>query len=104
MIQKSFVILAVLIILCVATLYLIFANISLKRSITSLNIEKENEFREKLAEEKGKIINDLNELHRADMVSFEAMSRKFEKIQNKVKDLQAQLNKNGEAEDDKKTD
>ncbi|MBL7069221.1 MAG: hypothetical protein ISS34_05135 [Candidatus Omnitrophica bacterium] len=101
--KKSITLIAILAFLCVIMLYLIFANIGLKKSINDLSIQKEKEFNERVAEEKEKIAKDLDELHRADMVSYEAMSKKVEKMQDNVRKLQGQLDSKETGVADEKT-
>lgn len=55
------------------------------------NFIKEKEFNERLAVERGKIEEDLEEKYRADRVSYEAMARRLEMEKQRARELQEKL-------------
>lgn len=80
----------VVILLCLNA-YLFMMNLGLRKEAQNYIISKEAGFMAKLITEKQKIRNDLDEKYRADVVSYEAMSRRLEIEKEKIKELESKL-------------
>ena len=78
-------------ILAVFTIYLYRANLGLVNVFETTLETKETEFIEKLKSEKKKLTQDLSEKYRADMVSFQAMKRRFEAEKEKAKEMENEI-------------
>jgi len=86
--------LAVLV-LGISLIFLYGANKQLKDKFHNLSHEKEMEYSDKLSQERTNIKKDLEEKHRADMVSFEAMAKRLEMEKKKVEELEGKVSRRG---------
>jgi len=82
--------LAVLV-LGISLIFLYGANKQLKDKFHNLSHEKEMEYSDKLSQERTNIKKDLEEKHRADMVSFEAMAKRLEIEKKRVREVEEKL-------------
>ena len=71
--------------------YLVNVNVNLKKSIQELNDTKEIELKKLFDAERKKIKDDIGELHRADMVSYQAMAKRMEMEKKKAREMQEKL-------------
>ncbi len=72
---------------CIALGYLALANLILKTSID----KREVKFQKQLESEKEKIMKDLEEKYRADIVSYRAMAKRLEIEKKKTKEMQQSI-------------
>jgi len=82
---------AAVILLGIVNIILYGLNKQLKGRFSSLSKDKEKEYSQRLVAEKDKIRKDLEGLHRANMVSYDAMARRLEIEKKKVKELEGKI-------------
>jgi hypothetical protein len=75
---------------CLA-LFLFVRSVEFKKYFKNELAKKDTELTERITQEKKRITQDLKEKYAADMVSYEAMSRRLEMEKNKTKELQDKL-------------
>ncbi|MBN2120282.1 MAG: transposase [Candidatus Omnitrophica bacterium] len=94
-VNKKFVLAGTLAIaiLGLVNIALMGTNRHLKGEFTDLSQKQEKEYSKKLTTEKERIKRGLDELYRANMVSYEAMSKRLEAEKQKVKELEGKLGK-----------
>ena len=80
-----------ILILGIITLYLYRNTLGLKENFKKELLGKEAELTGRLAKEKAKIYEDLDEKYRADMVSYQAMAKRLEIEKGKVKELEGKV-------------
>ena len=73
--------------------YFIKSNFDLKVRIKSLESLKDAKIQEAFAKEREKVKKGLDEKYRADLISYKAMQKKVEKQNEKIKDLENELEK-----------
>jgi putative transposase len=78
-------------VLVAATLALYFRNIMLRNRFETELKEQESRARELIEQKKGEVFRDLDEKYRADMVSFEAATKRLELEQKKTRELEQRL-------------
>lgn len=89
--QKKLVLIILVVVLALTSVFLVHSNIRLKNSIKEFSERKDAEFKELLMKERERIRRDLEELHRADMVSYDAMGKRLVIESEKTKKLQEEL-------------
>ena len=80
-----------IIVLSVFTAYLFANSLGLKKNFSKELQQKESELDQRLKEERGKIVKDLNEKHSADMVSYQAMAVRMELEKQRAAELEEKL-------------
>lgn len=89
--QKKLVLIILVVVLALTSVFLVHSNIRLKNSIREFSEKKDAEFKELLTKERERIRRDLEELHRADMVSYDAMGKRLMIERDRTKKLQEEL-------------
>ena len=89
--QKKLVLIILVVVLALTSVFLVHSNIRLKNSIKEFSERKDAEFKELLMKERERIRRDLEELHRADMVSYDAMGKRLMIERDRTKKLQEEL-------------
>lgn len=72
---------------CVIAVLLLAVQIHLRHKLKTLSRQKEMEYSEKLMKDRELIKKDLQELYRADLVSYQAMQKRLEIEKQRVKEL-----------------
>jgi len=80
-----------IVILSIFTLYLYANSLRLKKNFNKELAQKENELDKRLREERGAIVQDLNEKYAADKVSYQAMAVRMEREKQRAAELEAKL-------------
>ena len=78
-------------VLCVAAAALSVARINLKHRLNTLSHAKDMEYSAQLAKDREFIKKDMQEMYRADLVSYQAMQKRLEIEKNKVKALEGKV-------------
>lgn len=81
-------VIAAAVILAGVSVYLYISGRQLKKALTNEFAQKEKEIDKKIALEKKKIKENLDEKYRADMVSYQAMSKRLEIEKKRIKELE----------------
>jgi len=89
--QKKLVLIILVVVLALTSVFLVHSNIRLKNSIKEFSERKDAEFKELLTKERERIRKDLEELHRADMVSYDAMGKRLVIESEKTRKLREEL-------------
>ena len=86
--KKTFIVTAIIIIILLSfsNVYLFKSNRDLKNLLEGKGIE--GELKKRVSVERGKIEKDLDEKHRADIVSYRAMAKRLEAERQKTQQLQ----------------
>jgi hypothetical protein len=84
---------AVFVILAGVCLYFLMSNLVLKQALSQIKETRDAELRQVLQQERLAILRDVEEKHKADMVSFEAMSKRMEIERERNRQLQEKLAK-----------
>ena len=89
-----------------ASIYLANVNSNLKMSIQDFSAKNETELKKLIEDERKKVKDDVEELHRSDMVSYQAMAKRLEIEKSKAREMQEklkELEKKAESNKNKKT-
>ena len=78
---------------CVIAAALLAVQLNLKHKLKTVSHQKDMEYSEKLMKDREFIKKDLQELYRADLVSYQAMQKRLEIEKKKVKELTAEKEK-----------
>jgi len=91
--NKPFILLfaLILILICAMCAYFVFVNMDLKNQVVNIDSVKQKEFSIKLEKNRESIAKDIEEKYHADMVSYEAMFKRFEVEKQRVVDLKNKL-------------
>ena len=82
---------AIVIILGIFTIFLYARSIALKKNLNLEMAKKEVEISAKLVTERKKIVQDLEEKHQADMVSYNAMAKRLEIEKQRARELESRV-------------
>lgn len=95
MLQKLMnrLVVGILIVLAAGCLFFFMSNLVLKQALSQIKDSRESELRTVLQQERKAILRDVEEKHKADMVSFEALAKRMEIERQRNKQLQEQLAK-----------
>lgn len=93
--QKNILLVSAIVILFGVGLSLVYVNLDLRESIKELNDVRDAELQKLIIEERDKVKRDLEELYRADMVSYKAMRKRMavekERSKDKLQELQKEV-------------
>jgi hypothetical protein len=81
----------VIVVLFATAVALAAVHLGLQQRLKTLSRAKEIEYSAKLAKDREFIKKDMQELYRADLVSYQAMQKRLEIEKNKVKELEAKV-------------
>lgn len=91
--QKNILLVSAIVILFGVGLSLVYVNLDLRESIKELNDVRDAELQKLIIEERDKVKRDLEELYRADMVSYKAMRKRMAVEKERSKDRLQELQK-----------
>ena len=90
---KNKLMIAVFLILAGACLYFFISTVILRQALSEIKQSRDAELRDVLRKERRAILRDVEEKHRADMVSFEALAKRMEIERQRNRELQEKLAK-----------
>lgn len=89
--MRKNIILIIIGVLLGISLFLLITTLNLKKSLQDLSKEQQVEFRKQLDAEKEELKRNLEEKHRADKISYQAMMKRLELEKKKAKEMQKEI-------------
>lgn len=91
--KKAFLVLmgALIFLSLIMTLYFAKTNLDLKRRLEKTEGLRSQRLKQEVVVEKAKIRKDLDEMYRADMISYQAMQKKVELQKEKIGELEGKI-------------